>query len=294
METKEIKLSVKDKLNLKRTRVEEKQINNLVQLISTDGKANVEIERKKGSLTINLKNGNEKYIIYKKDTKRGKEDIRLVNGSEKVRIFNNEGKSEISLYLKKILVEATIEKQIVSIDTFENLVNIIRTYEDENEISNVASYLQEKLGDMSFLEIIKEDKYHCPIEKAVYKNMRLESISYMEYMIDSSVNISKEVYYNEEELQIKYVNTYENIDLASIIVDADWVKFEVFKEAETNEWYRNFKKVSRNLIKNFEYSMDSFIKGAIKRKTLGGRLKSLIFEEEDKITSLFEEQKISQ
>ena len=294
METKEIKLSVKDKLNLKRTRVEEKQINNLVQLISTDGKANVEIERKKGSLTINLKNGNEKYIIYKKDTKRGKEDIRLVNGSEKVRIFNNEGKSEISLYLKKILVEATIEKQIVSIDTFENLVNIIRTYEDENEISNVASYLQEKLGDMSFLDIIKEDKYHCPIEKAVYKNMRLESISYMEYMIDSSVNISKEVYYNEEELQIKYVNTYENIDLASIIVDADWVKFEVFKEAETNEWYRNFKKVSRNLIKNFEYSMDSFIKGAIKRKTLGGRLKSLIFEEEDKITSLFEEQKISQ
>ena len=294
METKEIKLSVKDKLNLKRTRVEEKQINNLVQLISTDGKANVEIERKKGSLTINLKNGNEKYIIYKKDTKRGKEDIRLVNGSEKVRIFNNEGKSEISLYLKKILVEATIEKQIVSIDTFENLVNIIRTYEGENEISNVASYLQEKLGDMSFLEIIKEDKYHCPIEKAVYKNMRLESISYMEYMIDSSVNISKEVYYNEEELQIKYVNTYENIDLASIIVDADWVKFEVFKEAETNEWYRNFKKVSRNLIKNFEYSMDSFIKGAIKRKTLGGRLKSLIFEEEDKITSLFEEQKISQ
>lgn len=294
METKEIKLSVKDKLNLKRTRVEEKQINNLVKLISTDGKANVEIERKKGSLTINLKNGNEKYIIYKKDTKRGKEDIRLVNGSEKVRIFNNEGKSEISLYLKKILVEATIEKQIVSIDTFENLVNIIRTYEGENEISNVASYLQEKLGDMSFLEIIKEDKYHCPIEKAVYKNMRLESISYMEYMIDSSVNISKEVYYNEEELQIKYVNTYENIDLASIIVDADWVKFEVFKEAETNEWYRNFKKVSRNLIKNFEYSMDSFIKGAIKRKTLGGRLKSLIFEEEDKITSLFEEQKISQ
>ena len=294
METKEIKLSVKDKLNLKRTRVEEKQINNLVQLISTDGKANVGIERKKGSLTINLKNGNEKYIIYEKDTKKGKEDIGLVNGSERVRIFNNEGKSEIFLHFKRILVEATIKKQIVLVDTFEDLVNIIRTYEGENEISNVASYLQEKLGDMSFLEIIKEDKYHCPIEKAVYKNMRLESISYMEYMIDSSVNISKEVYYNEEELQIKYVNTYEDIELASIIVDADWVKFEVFKEAETNEWYRNFKKVSRNLIKNFEYSMDSFIKGAIKRKTLGGRLRTLIFEEEDKITSLFEEQKISQ
>lgn len=294
METKEIKLSVKDKLNLKRARVKENEINNLAQLISTDGKTNVEIERKKGSLNISLKNGNEKYIIYEKDTKKGKEDIGLVNGSERVRIFNNEGKSEIFLHFKRILVEATIKKQIVLVDTFKNLVNIIRDYEDENEISNVASYLQERLGDMSFLEITKEDKYHCPIEKAVYKNMRLKSISYMEYMIDSSVNISKEVYYNEEELQIKYVNTYEDIELASIIVDADWVKFEVLKEAETDEWYRNFKKVSRNLIKNFEYSIDSFIKGAIKRKTIGGRLKTLIFEEEDKITSLFEEKKISQ
>ena len=296
MKTKEktiIKLDVRDKLKLKGTGIDEKAINNLAQSISTDEKPNVEIKREKGILNIRLENVG-KYIIWEKDTKKGEQDIGLVNENERIRVFNKEGTTEIFLHFEKVEVEATISKKLEVMNTFKKLVDITRKYEEGSEICNVASYLQENLGDISFLEIYKKGEYNLPIEKALYKNMDLESVSDIEYIIHNGIMLCKEVKYDEEELLIEYFNNLEDSKVASILVDADWVRFEILKEAETDEWYKLFRKIHRNLINDFEYSKDSFIKGAVKRKILEGRLRNLISEEEYKLTSLFEKQKISQ
>ena len=284
-------MKTKEKLKLKGTGIDEKVINNLAQLISTDEKPNVEIKREKGILNIRLENL-EKYIILEKDTKKEEQDIGLVNENERIRVFNNEGTTEIFLHFEKVEIEATISKKLEVMNTFKKLVDITRKYEGGSEICNVASYLQENLGDISFLEIYKEGEYNLPIEKALYKNMDLESVSDIEYIIHNGIMLCKEVKYDEEELLIEYFNNLEDSKVASILVDADWVRFEILKEAEIDEWYKLFRKIHRNLINDFEYSKDSFIKGAVKRKILEGRLQNLISEEEYKITGFFENKKL--
>lgn len=296
MKTKEgIKLTLMDKLNFlraKRKGLKHETLEKLLEVAAKNGENSIEcIIVDNEMIYISFSKDN---VIYR--IEKNIETVQYINCTdEKEEVYIRKGReNSIQLHFSNFDVKATSirktdENIIDDLNQYIKLINDKLKYQD---LKNISMYMCELLHPI-VLEVTEElHDLRWIVESVTYtKDMQLASIIYREYYDD--IQEYKEIFYDNEELIIRYHEYGADESHSKVQVDASFLYFEVTNTQNTAPWYKELKHISRNFIMEFDKE-DNYIKGIIKRTRLNKKIKDLIFKEEEEALRRFNERKISQ